>query len=612
MATPTIFIQIAAYRDPECAPTIADAFARAAHPDRVRVGVCWQYKDGVEQATLGIPFAFAAQVHVDAVSAAQSEGPSWAKRRAQGFYQGETYILMIDSHMRFVDGWDEKMIAEWKACGNIKAVLTAHPPTYIPPRTIPGDAMLTVLRAHPPTAGGDIRIRGERLAKTPKAPLKGAFAAPGFLFARGELAVEVPYDPYLYFEQEEMCLAARLYTHGWEVYHPSVILLYHLYDSTPVPFARHKHWNDNVGWQALNQRARKRKDHLLGIAFSEEEPVIAELDAYGHGDARSLEEFQTFCGIDFGKGVMEAKAVTAGFIAGVEALLEHPVDAQSLLSPVVAAPERGLANAPKPSGDAPAKLPSAFTGVPMTAFTPVTTDIVQHINAARYFDAPAKAVDEVPVLETNVPAGVLMVKHFLPRWACQQLMDYADKTVGRKLEVVDHDRSSRETVATVVSSGRITDHVPINAVSGEILPLFIDIYSKRLAPFYGVDFEWFERPQILRYSAGGKYDPHADAEHMNPQSREWFRSQDRDISVLLYLNDEYEGGELAFDSLHYSFKPEAGMLLAFPSDHRYLHAARPTLSGTRYVIVSWAATLGTPRVKASAPYASVFLNVRNG
>jgi predicted 2-oxoglutarate/Fe(II)-dependent dioxygenase YbiX len=85
------------------------------------------------------------------------------------------------------------------------------------------------------------------------------------------------------------------------------------------------------------------------------------------------------------------------------------------------------------------------------------------------------------------------------------------------------------------------------------------------------------------------------------------RSQDRDYSVLLYLNEEYEGGELEFVNQKYRFKPKTGMLVGFPSGHEYLHAALPTTSGIRYVIVSWAAIIGSPRVRQLPPYASVFV-----
>lgn len=45
-----IFVQIAAYRDPELLPTIQDCLAKADFPDNLRFGICWQ--TGAEDRSL--------------------------------------------------------------------------------------------------------------------------------------------------------------------------------------------------------------------------------------------------------------------------------------------------------------------------------------------------------------------------------------------------------------------------------------------------------------------------------------------------------------------------------------------------------------------------------
>jgi predicted 2-oxoglutarate/Fe(II)-dependent dioxygenase YbiX len=82
---------------------------------------------------------------------------------------------------------------------------------------------------------------------------------------------------------------------------------------------------------------------------------------------------------------------------------------------------------------------------------------------------------------------------------------------------------------------------------------------------------------------------------------------DRNYSVLLYLKDCYKGGELRLINQHFTFKPKLGMLIAFPSDHRYLHAALPTRSGNRHAIMSWGAVIGSTRVRVQLPDAAVFV-----
>ena len=54
----------------------------------------------------------------------------------------------------------------------------------------------------------------------------------------------------------------------------------------------------------------------------------------------------------------------------------------------------------------------------------------------------------------------------------------------------------------------------------------------------------------------------------------------------MYLNDEYEGGELFFPYFDLKFKPEAGDIVLFPSTFIWAHAALPVESGLKYSAVT--------------------------
>jgi hypothetical protein len=54
------------------------------------------------------------------------------------------------------------------------------------------------------------------------------------------------------------------------------------------------------------------------------------------------------------------------------------------------------------------------------------------------------------------------------------------------------------------------------------------------------------------------------------------------FSMIVYLNDEYEGGEIEFPNQGISLKPEEGSLIIFPSNEPYLHKVNEVLSGKRY------------------------------
>jgi predicted 2-oxoglutarate/Fe(II)-dependent dioxygenase YbiX len=82
---------------------------------------------------------------------------------------------------------------------------------------------------------------------------------------------------------------------------------------------------------------------------------------------------------------------------------------------------------------------------------------------------------------------------------------------------------------------------------------------------------------LLKYSGGQHYDAHYDG---GGDSK-------RNLSAILYLNSDYEGGELEFVNFNIKIKPSAGMLLLFPANYPYRHIAHPVTSGTKYAIVSF-------------------------
>lgn len=63
----------------------------------------------------------------------------------------------------------------------------------------------------------------------------------------------------------------------------------------------------------------------------------------------------------------------------------------------------------------------------------------------------------------------------------------------------------------------------------------------------------------------------------------------RRVSCILYINDDYTGGELFFNKQDYEIKPDAGDLIIFPSAFPYTHEAREVKTGVKYCVVKfWA------------------------
>ena len=82
---------------------------------------------------------------------------------------------------------------------------------------------------------------------------------------------------------------------------------------------------------------------------------------------------------------------------------------------------------------------------------------------------------------------------------------------------------------------------------------------------------------LLKYSGGQYYKAHYDGGTDTARS----------VSAILYLNDDYTGGEIEFVNYGIKIKPKAGMLILFPSNYAYRHIAHPVETGTKYAIVTW-------------------------
>lgn len=202
--------------------------------------------------------------------------------------------------------------------------------------------------------------------------------------------------------------------------------------------------------------------------------------------------------------------------------------------------------------------------------------------------------------------GVLTIQDFLSKPECDRLIALSRDLPGEKGRVLRADESDPGTVVGRESAVRVTTTIKTFDIADRIVPLVGRAFFDCIEPHYGARIEWFEFPDILEYGPGGHYDAHNDAEIWDPGRGEWRLAEDRQFSLLIYLNDDFTGGALRFETLGLTIQPEAGMLVAFPSDHRYGHCALPVESGSRYAIVSWGAARGAPRVHDGARLGVVY------
>lgn len=304
----TIFVSVASYRDPECPNTVADLFKNAKNPSRVFVGVCEQNYPG-DKGAMEFPGSskWENNVTIMTLNAEDARGPMYARYLIeQNLYNGEEYYMQIDSHTTFVQNWDDVCIKQLNLCPSPKPVLTMYPDEfvrgkrYVKPGAPP--SYLIFHGFHAKT--GFVELQTRRFAHVPSVPHRNLFWAAGFSFTLGKVIEEVPYDgkcSYL-FLGEEISMAARLFTHGWDTFCPMSMVCYHISDRTYRP----------VFWEQIYKKNCKVADDVRQIRKGEEQQAIERIQAllwrkrlpteednaiYGLGTVRRLEDFEAYVGL---------------------------------------------------------------------------------------------------------------------------------------------------------------------------------------------------------------------------------------------------------------------------------------------------------------------------
>ena len=297
-----IFIQIASYRDPQMIPTIEDMLAKASHPENLVFGLCWQYDETEDITKYDNDPRFRVSKH----HYSESQGLGWARHITNTLYNGEKYTLQIDSHHRFVQGWDDICLEDYKQAKkhSKKPIIT----TYCTPFN-PNDNESTWNPV--PCLMSQYEFSGDKLLmsmpyyiqdyKERKHIIKARTISGHFYFTSGDFVKEVPYDPDIYFGgyTEETTLSVRAFTNGYDFFSPYRMVMWHEYTRNYRP----KHWDDH-GKESQTKKTSGERDifarNKTRQLFEQEDHNI-NMGEYGLGTKRSLRDYEVYGGFDFKK-----------------------------------------------------------------------------------------------------------------------------------------------------------------------------------------------------------------------------------------------------------------------------------------------------------------------
>ena len=187
-----LFVSIASYRDQELVWTVVDCLDKARFPERLRFGIRWQH--GSEEQ---LPDWFHGdQFRVLDVDWRDSRGACWARAAIMDLWDGEEWYLQLDSHHRFIRGWDAVLIDQAVRSGSHRPVLTSYASPFTPGEPVGTEQAPMRMEFDrfsedgiPLFRPGCIEDWRERTR-----PYRARFASAHLLFAPGGFVQDVSYD----------------------------------------------------------------------------------------------------------------------------------------------------------------------------------------------------------------------------------------------------------------------------------------------------------------------------------------------------------------------------------------------------------------------------------
>lgn len=288
----TIYVQIAAYRDPELLPTIANALENATHPENLRFGIAWQHSPYEEWDHL-TPYLKDKRFRIIDIDYRDAKGPCWARHQLNKLWKKETYTLQLDSHHRFAPGWDVgyiDMLEQLRADGYKKPLLSSYLPSF-DPKNDPAERKEApwIMEFDRFAPEGPIHFLPHTIDnyKELDRPVRSRFISGHFIFADGKFCQEVEYDPNYYFHGEEINLSVRAYMAGYDLFAPHRTFAWHEYTRE----GKKKHWDDNPEWEKLDKHSHSHNREILGIDKVTRKSL--------QKNVRTLKDYEHYAGVEF-------------------------------------------------------------------------------------------------------------------------------------------------------------------------------------------------------------------------------------------------------------------------------------------------------------------------
>ena len=190
-----------------------------------------------------------------------------------------------------------------------------------------------------------------------------------------------------------------------------------------------------------------------------------------------------------------------------------------------------------------------------------------------YVFSGGKNVDQAFTTFNSLKDYIKVYRGMVPPQVCEYLVGVASQDYSARWEpigVVDNSKGVRVCDSIVLNAA---DHI-----DSTIQEYVFEADNRYTGVFKDLKISEDKGYTLLRYLPGGKYEYHTDQHNL----------YNREITIIINLNDDYEGGDLGHCYDKFNTKLGIGDVCVFPSNFMFPHKIKPITSGTRYSIVTWA------------------------
>jgi len=292
----SIFIQITSYHDYELEKTIRDAIAKSSGETELIFGV---HSIFYEDNSWIEPVRSIPNVKLVESKAPDNLGMGLGRSLAHNFYYGEDYYFQIDAHSRFDQNWDTFLINEintHKANGFKKPLISQYPKPFWyegdEEKVNQHEEVVTQFYWKDKARFKDGRTPMQGTVVNPEGNIFSISVSGGSIFTEGEFLKP---NQLIFADGEEIFMAARAYTNGYDLFVPSKMFMYHLYYGSEGKNKRRTVYGD---WPQQTSELGKVSHNEIKLVLTGD-GLVGEVRL---GTERTLAQYGEFCGLDFVNG----------------------------------------------------------------------------------------------------------------------------------------------------------------------------------------------------------------------------------------------------------------------------------------------------------------------